>query len=88
MDMNDHELCKYIKENFLPLPGEAMVVLISFDPELQLEEYLFESYEKFKSFILDISCGDMHAIISYHNNEKHFSFEGRDYIGEENMTTG
>lgn len=86
--MNDHELCNYIKENFLPLPGEAMVILISYDPELQLEEKLFESEEKLNHFLMGRPADDMYALIKYRDNEKHFYFEGRDYIGDENMTTG
>lgn len=86
--MNDHELCKYIKDNYDVEKDQSIVLVIEFNPKLQFKEYHFTSEREENIFVLGHSLDTVFAIIKYFNNEKVFCIQGRNYLGSENLITG
>ena len=86
--MTDHELHKYIKENYDPPKDESIVLLIKFEPEFQLEEHRFKCGDDQLMFLLRLPHGTKYALLSYYEGIKEFSYHGKNYIGRENLATG
>ncbi len=87
--MNDHELCKYIKENYEVEKDRSLVLVINFfNPEPQFKEHYFTCERKKDTFIYGLRRDSVYAHIRYYENEIIFCFEGRLYTGSENLTTG
>ena len=86
--MTDHELYKYLKQNYDPPKDQSVVILIKFMPEVLFEEFRFQSGDDQQFFLLENANGAEYAVISYYDNEKNYFFKGRNYIGDENLITG
>lgn len=86
--MNDHELCKYIKDNYDVEKDRSIVLVIEFNPEPQFKEYHFTSEHEENIFVLGLKYESVYSIVKYYNNEKFFCIHGNDYLGSENLITG
>ena len=87
--MNDHELCKYIKENYDVERDQSIVLVIDFNINgPQFKEYHFKTEREENIFVFSLAYRSVFAILKYYNSEKIFYIHGNDYLGTENLITG